>query len=62
MKIDPEIEKEVIKTINSIKYKNNSVYIIFTSGINKKIIYALLQLEMKSKILNIRKITETSHS
>lgn len=62
MKLDPEIEREVIKAINSIKYKNNSVYILFTSGINKKIIYALLQLEMKSKILNFRKSTEIPHS
>lgn len=62
MKLDPEIEREVIKAINSIKYKNNSVYILFTSGINKKIIYSLLQLEMKSKMLNLRKSIEISHN
>lgn len=62
MKLDPEIEREVMKAINSIKYKNNSVYILFTSGINKKIIYSLLQLEMKSKMLNLRKSIEISHN
>lgn len=46
---DPSLIYEVDKIVKRYKYKENGLYVIFTDGINKKIIKELMKLELNYK-------------
>lgn len=46
---DPSLIYEVDKIVKRYKYKENGLYVIFTDGINKKIIKELMKLEINYK-------------
>lgn len=46
---DPSLIYEVDKIVRRYKYKENGLYVIFTDGINKKIIKELMKLEINYK-------------
>ena len=46
---DPSLIYELDKIVKRYKYKENGLYVIFTDGINKKIIKELMKLELNYK-------------
>jgi len=47
---DPEFLEDISRVVRKYKYKENGLYVIFTDGINKKVIRELMKVEINYKL------------